>query len=245
MSGGGEVARIQKVLARAGIASRRAAEEMVTAGRVTINGTVAQIGQSVDPARDVILVDGRRVGAPPKKDVWFVLHKPTGYVTTRNDEQGRQTVFELVPETRGLNYVGRLDYMTEGVLLFTTDGDAIHRLTHPSSEVERTYEVTVLGDPRAGVSALRQGVELEDGFAQPRLVEAESIGKRRWLVVVTITEGRNREIRRLFSEVGLEIEQLVRTRFGPVLLGKLPLGEYRTLRTDEIGAIRRLLKPKR
>ncbi len=245
MSGAGEVARIQKVLARAGIASRRAAEEMVAAGRVTINGTVAQIGQSVDPARDVILVDGRRVGAPPKKDVWFVLHKPTGYVTTRSDEQDRPTVFALVPETRGLNYVGRLDYMTEGVLLFTTDGDAIHRLTHPSNEVERTYEITVIGDPRREAAQLRQGVELDDGFAQPRAVEVEPLGKRRWLLSLTITEGRTREIRRLCSEVGLEIEQLVRTRFGPVELGKLPLGEYRTLRTDEIGAIRRLVRPKR
>ncbi|HMI46548.1 MAG TPA: pseudouridine synthase, partial [Gemmatimonadaceae bacterium] len=126
--------RIQRALARAGIASRRAAEELVAAGRVRINGTVAQTGQSVDPSRDKITVDGKSIGAPAAL-TWIVLNKPTGVLTTRSDPGGRRTVFDLVADVPGLTYVGRLDYMTEGVLLLTTDGDAAHKLTHPSHEI--------------------------------------------------------------------------------------------------------------
>lgn len=230
--------RIQRALARAGVASRRAAEALVAAGRVTVNGELATIGQVVHPLHDEIRVDGRLVEPPsPREAVWYVLHKPRGYVTTRRDERGRPTVFELVPDTPGLTYVGRLDYLTEGVLLFTTDGDAAHRLTHPSTEVPRTYEVLVRGDGRAAAAVLRAGVELEDGVVQPRGVQAVNVGRRRWQIELTITEGRTREVRRLCEAVGLEVERLVRVAFGPVRLGSLPPGELRPLRPAEVAGI--------
>lgn len=134
--------RVQRALARAGVASRREAETLVEEGRVLVNGVVATIGQTVDPERDAITLDGARVGAPAAAQ-WIVLHKPPAVLTTRKDEEGRATVFDLVPDWPGLTYVGRLDFMTEGVLLLTTDGEAAHRLTHPSSEVERIYVAVV------------------------------------------------------------------------------------------------------
>src|SRR5687767_14227654 len=133
--------RIQRALSRAGVTSRRAADALVAAGRVTINGRRAEIGESVDVEKDVIAVDGSRVTSP-KSTTWLVLNKPAGVVTTRRDEQGRRTVFDIVPDSPGLIYVGRLDYLTEGVLLLTTDGEGANALTHPSREVERTYLAT-------------------------------------------------------------------------------------------------------
>lgn len=228
--------RIQRALARAGVASRRHAETLVAAGRVTVNGLVARTGMSVDPSRDAIAVDGRVVGAPAPLR-WLVLHKPPGVLTTRTDPAGRKTVFDLVPPHPGLTYVGRLDYMTEGVLLLTTDGAAAHRLTHPSREVERTYVATVRGDAATAARRARAGVELEDGPARAREAETRSLGRGRWELELTITEGRTREVRRLCDALGLEVERLVRTRFGPVELGDLPAGAVRQLTPRE----RRLL----
>jgi 23S rRNA pseudouridine2605 synthase len=228
-----EPMRIQRALARAGVASRRAAEELVAAGRVTVNGTPARVGQSVDPDRDRIAVDGRAVGRPEQRATWIVLNKPRGVMTTRSDPEGRPTVFEYVPETPGLTYVGRLDFMTEGVLLLTTDGDAAHRLTHPSRAVERTYVATVRGNAGEAARAARRGVELEDGIVHVLDVHAEPAGARRWTFEVTIAEGRNREVRRLCEALGLEVERLVRTRFGPVKLGQLAEGETRGLTAKE------------
>jgi 23S rRNA pseudouridine2605 synthase len=236
-----EAMRIHRALARAGVASRRKAEELVAAGRVRINDAVARTGQQVDPARDVITVDGRRITLPDTA-AWLVLNKPAGVLTTASDPEGRRTVFDLVPPRPGLTYVGRLDYMTEGVLLLTTDGDAAHRLTHPSSGVERTYVATVRGPVRAAAAEIRAGVTLEDGVVVPDRVEvADGAQPRTWDLTLVIREGRNREVRRLCDAVGLEVLRLVRTAFGPVKLGALASGASRTLTPKEADLVRALV----
>lgn len=228
--------RIQRALARAGVASRRKADALVEAGRVTVNGAVAVLGQVVDPARDRILVDGAPVAAPAPPQ-WFVLHKPAGIMTTARDPQGRRTVFDLVPRVPGLTYVGRLDLLTEGVLLLTTDGVAAHRLTHPSGEVEREYAVTVEGDVASALPRLRRGVELEDGPARVARASAEPLGRGRHVLTLVLGEGRNREVRRIAHAVGLVVDRLVRVRYGPVTLGTLPVGTWRSLTADEAAAL--------
>ena len=232
-----EAMRIHRALARAGVASRRKAEELVAAGRVRINEAVAKTGQSVDPAHDVITVDGRRI-VMPKAVTWVVLHKPAGVITTAHDPEGRRTVFDLVPPQPGLTYVGRLDYMTEGVLLLTTDGEAAHRLTHPSAGVERTYVATVRGPVKVAAAELRAGVELEDGMVRPEQVDVtEGEQGRTWDLTLTIREGRHREVRRLCEAVGLEVLRLVRTSFGPVRLGGLASGAMRALTGKELAVL--------
>ena len=237
--------RLQRALARAGVASRRAAEELSAAGRGSENGAPAATGQVVDPTRDVIEVDGRRLGAPTGRSEWVVLNKPPGVLTTRADPAGRRTVFDLVPPLPGLTYVGRLDYMTEGVLLLTTDGAAAHALTHPSREVERVYVATVRGNAAEAIKAARRGVELEDGPVEPRDLEAQPLGRGRWELRVTLAEGRNREVRRFCEAIGLEVERLVRTRFGPVSLGALKSGQARPLTAAERAELAAFLKAPR
>ena len=228
--------RIQRALARAGIASRRHSEELIRAGRVTVNGNVAQIGQSVDPDRDDIRVDGRKVAAPAGP-TWIVLHKPAGVMTTRADTRGRRTVFDLVKDVPGLTYVGRLDYMTEGVLILTTDGHGAHALMHPSTEVERTYVAHVRGDVDTAVRRSRGVVMLEDGPVQARDVATRSLGGGLHEFEVTITEGRKREVRRFCKALGLRVERLIRTRYGPVELGTLKPGQSRLLSRNELQRI--------
>jgi 23S rRNA pseudouridine2605 synthase len=235
----GEAMRIQRALARAGILSRRKAEELVANGRVTVNGAPAQVGQTVDPDRDVIMVDGQRIGAPAPTE-WFVLHKPAGVITSRHDPEGRRTVFDLVPARPGLTYVGRLDFLTEGVLLLTTDGAAAHRLTHPSREVERTYVASVLGEGGEAAEQARHGVELEDGLVRPKKIQATKTGRGRWELEITISEGRNREVRRMCEALGLEVDRLVRVKFGPVELGDLAPGKVRNLTKQERVALEKI-----
>jgi 23S rRNA pseudouridine2605 synthase len=225
--------RVQRALARAGLTSRRDADRAVADGRVMVNGVTALVGQVVDPRRDRITLDGKAVTVEVTKHRWIVLNKPTGVVTTAKDPQGRRTVFDLVERVPGLVYVGRLDFMTEGVLLLTTDGRAAHALTHPSREVERTYVATVQGDAVSAAREARLGVELDDGRVVPREVVAHPLGQRRWAFEITITEGRTHEVRRICDVLGLEVERLVRTRLGPVRLGGLATGETRSLSANE------------
>ncbi|MGH7626756.1 MAG: pseudouridine synthase [Gemmatimonadaceae bacterium] len=232
--------RIQRAIARAGVASRRRAEALILAGRVTVNGSPAHIGQVVDPDADIIHVDNAVVGAPARER-WLVLNKPTGVMTTRRDPSGRQTVFDYTPDVPGLTYVGRLDLLTEGVLLFTTDGQAAHRLTHPSGGVERKYVATVRGDAPAAVRAARRGVALDDGIVVPAEITAASMAPGQWALTVTIAEGRNREVRRLCKALDLFVDRLVRTQFGPVSLGRLAPGETRALTSHERTIIRSLV----
>jgi 23S rRNA pseudouridine2605 synthase len=230
--------RIQRALARAGVSSRRGAEDLVAAGRVEVNGVRATTGQSVDPARDDIRVDGRALPSI-QKPRWFVLNKPTGVMTTKRDPEGRPTVFTLVPEVPGLTYVGRLDYLTAGVLLLTNDGAAAHRLSHPSGEVERTYVATVKGDAEAAADQARRGVRLDDGIVHVESVHVRRGDRKTWEFEVTLREGRNREVRRLCEALGLHVDRLLRTAYGSIVLGELQPGEWRELKAPEI---RRLLK---
>lgn len=236
-----ESMRLQRALARAGIASRRRAETLISAGRVTVNGRVAALGESADPARDDIRVDGKRVHAPAAT-VWIALHKPARVMTTRVDPRGRPTVFDLVDDVPGLTYVGRLDYHTEGLLLLTNDGAAAHALMHPSSAVERTYVATVRGDASAAASRATRGVVLEDGVVVPRKVSTRPVGNGRHEFEVTITEGRKHEVRRLCRALGLFVERLVRVRYGPVSLGRLKPGASRALTAAERREIGRIME---
>lgn len=225
--------RVQRAVARAGVASRRGADALVAAGRVTVNGDVAVVGRSVDPERDDIRVDGRRL-PKPKTARWFLLHKPKGVMTTRRDPEGRATVFDYVPDVPGLVYVGRLDYLTEGVLLLTTDGAAAHRLTHPSGEVQRTYVATVRGDAQTAAERARDGVRLADGLVEPERVRVRRVGGGLSEFEVTLREGRRHEVRRLCKALGLHVDRLVRIAYGTVSLGTLEPGEWRELQQAEI-----------
>ncbi|MBU6379160.1 MAG: rRNA pseudouridine synthase [Gammaproteobacteria bacterium] len=226
MSGseGGE--RLQKALAALGLGSRRSIEEWIRAGRITVNGAIAELGSRVGPA-DRVTVDGRPVDLAPARAVAAArpvvlgYHKPIGEVTTRSDPAGRPTVFEHLPSPPAGRWivVGRLDVNTSGLLLFTTDGELAHRLMHPSSEVEREYLVRVRSQPTAAtLETLRRGVELEDGWARfDRLEPGNASDGHAWFRVV-LHEGRNREVRRLWQAVGHEVSRLTRLRYGPVSL---------------------------
>lgn len=223
--------RLQKYLAQAGVASRRAAEELIAAGRVAVNGSVVRVqGTRVDPQQDRVAVDGRDVR--PSATEWIALHKPAGYVSTRRDPQGRRTLYDLLPrELHSLFYVGRLDADSEGLVLLTNDGDAAHGMLHPRFGVERVYEAAVQGDPPPRVLALlMEGVQLEDGIARALAAERLAPGSVR----LTLTEGRKREVRRMLAAVGHPVRRLRRTRYGPVELGALAPGEWRRLAPHEI-----------
>jgi 23S rRNA pseudouridine2605 synthase len=234
--------RIQRALARSGVASRRKAEELIAAGRVTVNGSVAAIGQTVNPATDAIMVDGKRIAAPPPVATWIVFNKPLGVMSTKSDPEGRKTVFDYMPEIPGLTYVGRLDFLTEGLLLLTTDGAAAHAMTHPSREVERVYVATVTGDATDAADQAMDGVELEDGLAVAKRARAVKIGRDRWELELVLTEGKKHEVRRMCAKMGLAVERLVRTKYGPITLGDLPSAAQRPLTPKEKAGIEKLLQ---
>jgi 23S rRNA pseudouridine2605 synthase len=229
--------RLQKVLAGAGLGSRRACEALIDAGRVQVGGVVVrEQGMRVDPATVVLHVDGMRVQLDPGK-ITLALHKPRGVVSTMHDPQGRPDLSSVVSDKR-LFHVGRLDYDSEGLLLLTNDGELAHRLSHPSHEVAKTYVVTVEGRVRAGVgAALRGGIELDDGPAKVDRFKVLDATAGRSLVEVVLHQGRNRIVRRMFEAVGHPVVRLVRTRVGPVRLGELRPGETRPIQGPELGAL--------
>lgn len=229
--------RVQKILAAAGVASRRACEELIAAGRVTVDGEVAELGMKADPRAADIRVDGERVNTHPDL-VYVMLNKPRGVVTTADDPQDRPTVLELVGLPQRLFPVGRLDLDTEGLLLLTNDGALAHALTHPSFEVPRVYLALVTGRVKRPVlEALRHGVELDDGFARPAEVALEEEARGRSLLRIVMTEGRKREVRRLVGAVGLTLERLARVSFGGLELGELRQGRWRMLTQREVGVL--------
>ena len=236
--------RLQKVLASAGIASRRASEILIDEGRVEVNGkVVTEQGKRVNPETDHIRVDGSRI-PPPRRHMYIVLNKPRGVVSTMDDPEGRQTLTDYLPRTKErLFHVGRLDTETEGLIVLTNDGEFAHRLAHPSYEVPKTYHVQAAGvlDNRT-IKRLEKGVTLEDGPVKPDKVKLISRSQNKTLLEITLHEGRNRIVRRMMDAVGHPVDRLARTRIGPIRLGVLPVGETRELTREELGALLDLIR---
>lgn len=227
--------RLQKVLARVGLGSRRVCEDLIEDGRVTVNGEVAELGRRVEAETDLVEVDGAPIGVRPGL-VYYLLNKPAGVVTTASDPQGRPTVVELVPAEPRVFPVGRLDLDTEGLLLLTNDGELANRITHPSHGVEKEYLAEVEGEPsRAVLRRLREGVELDDGPTAP--AQASLVAPT--LVRLTIHEGRNRQVRRMLEAVGHPVIRLIRTRISTVSDRRLAPGAWRPLSLDELRALER------
>jgi 23S rRNA pseudouridine2605 synthase len=234
--------RLQKLLAAAGVASRRASEQLIVEGRVTVNGEVVrELGSKADPGAD-IRVDGRRI-KPAARPRYIAMYKPKGYVTTRRDPEGRPTVIDLLGDAGYIYPVGRLDYDSEGLLLLTTDGDLAARLMHPRHEVEKEYEVIVAGVPDpAAIDKLRHGVFIDRRRTAPARVHAGHVVKSArptTRLTITLHEGRNRQIRKMCSAVGLPVRDLRRVRMGSVSLGRLRPGEWRDLTPGEVRALTR------
>lgn len=235
----GDGERLQKVLARAGIGSRRACEELIADGRVTVDGVIAELGRRVDLHHNEVAVDGAAVPIRPGL-VHYLLNKPKGVVTTADDPEGRPTVVEMVPASPRVFPVGRLDYDTEGLLILTNDGALTHRLTHPSFGVDKEYLAHVVGEPsRGAIRRLRDGVELDDGVTAP--AEAALVAPS--LIRLTIHEGRNRQVRRMCEAIGHPVERLVRVRIGPLADRKLKPGTWRALTSEEVLVLERAVAP--
>ena len=233
--------RVQKLISAAGLASRRAAEEMIRAGRVTVNGETVSLGDGADPETDDVRLDGQPLRLPARRR-YIVLHKPRGYVTTLHDDRGRPTVADLTAGAGGRLYpVGRLDMDSEGLLILTDDGAAANALMHPSGRVDKVYTVFVQGpDIPGAVKRLRQMDALEgEPIARPAVSLVERRGDSAELQVV-IHEGKNRQVRRMCAACGLRVKRLIRVAEGPVTLGELPPGKWRTMTADEISYLRNL-----
>jgi pseudouridine synthase len=232
--------RLNKILAQAGLSSRRGADRLIAEGHVAVNGAVTrELGTLADPERDVVTVDGRPLPRAEAKH-YLVVHKPAGYVTTLNDPRGRPVVADLIRDVDARLYpVGRLDWDVEGALLMTNDGALTHRLLHPRYGLPRVYEAEVEGRVAPGALARwRRGVVLDDGPARPLEVEIVSGGREATLVRLTFTEGRKHEVKRYCAALGHRVRRLRRVAFGPVRLGDLPRGRYRRLTPREVSALR-------
>lgn len=233
--------RIQKIISASGVTSRRKAEELIAQGRVKVNGRPCKTGDKADPMRDIITVDGERIEAQTKESmVYLMLNKPRGYVTTMSDELGRRCVTDLLADIPERVYpVGRLDKNTEGLLLFTNDGALANSIMHPSCHISKTYRVTVRPDvTEEQLIALGTGVLLDGRKTLPAIVSVVTKEEGRVVLLITIHEGRNRQIRRMCEAVGLEIARLKRISVGPLKLGMLKPGAYRELTSAELSALR-------
>ena len=242
--------RLNKFLAHAGIASRRAADKLIAAGRVRVNGQVVrEMGVQIDPARDQVAVDGKPVTTAQNQRLYLLLNKPAGVITSRKDPEGRKTILDLIPKKyHHLHPVGRLDFQSEGLVLLTDDGDLTQRLTHPSFQHEKEYWVQIDGPvPNVVIYKFRKGVELEDGMARARVRRLSKIPaeqrfwikddpKRTWLVFI-LHEGRNRQIRRMCEALDLRVRRLVRIRIESIHLGDLKPGQWRPASSRQIRAI--------
>ncbi len=236
------VVRLQKYLAHCGVASRRGAENLIQQGRVSVNGVViSEMGVQIDEANDRIEVDGTLV-EPEKKMVYVLLNKPVGYVTTVSDDKGRNTVMDLVADIPVRIYpVGRLDYDTEGLLLMTNDGDLTYRITHPKNNVEKTYEAEVTGNISMNtLLQLRNGIMLDGVKTSPAKVEVIGATRLGTKLEITIHEGKNRQVRRMFETVGCVVKKLKRTREAGLILGHVPLGRWRKLTEAEVNMLKKI-----
>lgn len=233
--------RLQKYIALCGVCSRRRAEELISAGRITVNGRTASLGESVDALADTVSLDGTPL-KPPEGYTYVMLHKPRGYVTTMRDPEGRPTVTELVRDAGVRLYpVGRLDFMSEGLLIMTDDGQTANRLAHPSHGVKKTYRVRVSGDtPKDAAAKLALGVSYKGVRYHGALVNVLSSSEHHAVLELTISEGKKREIRNMCAAVGLRVDRLVRVRQGELALGDLPAGEWRFLTEKEKAYLRSL-----
>jgi 23S rRNA pseudouridine2605 synthase len=228
--------RLQRALARAGVASRREAEKLIEGGRVRVDGKPATIGMKVDPERQRITVGNRSVKVRERR--WLAFHKPLGVVTTAKDEEGRRTVLDFIPDSTALTYVGRLDVMTTGLLLLTTDGEAVHRLTHPRYRIPRRYTALVHGRPTGEIAAAaRERIVIDGRPVVPSEVKVRPGTQGRSILDVSLSEGRNRIVRRWCEAMGLKVERLARLSYGPVRLGDLAPGRYRPLTPREEAAL--------
>jgi len=230
--------RLQKFLADAGVASRRASEQIITAGRVTLNGKVTkELGTKINPDKDHVSVDGRPLKA--KRKLYLAVHKPKGYICSRNDPEGRQSVNDLLPrEWHNLYSVGRLDFNSEGLIFYTNDGDFSLKLTHPRYGVRKKYRVSLTGQVTPEIAAaLTKGVYHEGDMLKAEQVRILKAAQGHSLVELTLHEGKNREVRRLFESQSLTVDKLQRTQIGPIKLGELPKGKWRTLTAAEIKSL--------
>lgn len=227
--------RLQKILSARGLASRRGAEELISAGRVMVNGAAAKLGDSADPNKDIITVDGQPLNDEPEK-VYIMLNKPRGYVTTLSDEKGRKTAASLVADCgKRVHPVGRLDMDSEGLLLFTNDGELTNRLTHPSYEKEKTYIVYVEGQLGDNIAKLREPMLIDGYMTSGAKVSRVAEGRLK----ITIREGRNRQVRKMCAQVGLKVLRLIRVSEDGLELGKLPRGKWRYLEPWELERLKR------
>lgn len=238
-----EKIRLQKILADCGIASRRKAEELITQGRVRVNGKIAMLGDKANMLKDKITVNGRKVTAVKTK-TYIMLHKPRGFVTTMSDEMGRKCVAELVESVGKRVYpVGRLDRDSEGLLLMTDDGEFANAVSHPSTHVPKTYRVTVRGKvTEDNVTALSTGLMLEGRVTLPADVNVIQTGEDRTVMQIVLYEGRNRQIRKMCEQLGLEVIRLKRTAIGNIKMGMLKMGDWRELNDDELRSIKQLVQ---